>query len=69
MLTFFKLRKYIDLKAFIKVVDRDGYLLQTGVNGETMWDDDLLDKKVYLIIPGPETKIILKEHILNKWWP
>ena len=41
------------------MLDDSGYLLQDGINGETMWEDALLDREVYLIVPGIHTKILL----------
>lgn len=60
MLDFETLRNKIQLEAFIELLDSDGYLLQEGTNGETMWEDYLLEKPVYLIIPGISTKIVLE---------
>lgn len=62
-MTFYELRGKIQLEAFLEILDSDGYLLQEGVNGETMWEDDLLDMPVYLILPGnSSTKIILENN-------
>jgi hypothetical protein len=59
-MTFEELCNKIQLEANLEVLDMDGYLLQEGKNGETMWEDSLLDKEVYLILPGISTKIILE---------
>jgi hypothetical protein len=58
--TFYELRGKIQLEAFLEILDSYGYLLQEGINGETMWEDDLLDMPVYLILPGISTKIFLE---------
>lgn len=60
MTTFYDILKLIDLEAELEVLDNDGYLIQEGHRGNTMWADHLLDKPVYLIVPGIVTKIILE---------
>lgn len=60
-LTFYELRNKIQSEAFLEVLDENGYLLQDGVNGSTMWEDALLDRTVYLILPGIATKILLEK--------
>ena len=62
-MTFYDLRNKIQMEADLEVRDMDGYLLQEGKNGETMWEDSLLDREVYLIIPGISTKIILERWV------
>jgi hypothetical protein len=59
-MTFYDLRNKIQLEAELEVLDINGYLLQEGKNGETLWEDNLLDMEVYLILPGISTKIILE---------
>lgn len=59
-MTFSDLINKIQAEAFLEVLDENGYLLQDGINGETIWEDSLLDRKVYLILPGISTKILLK---------
>ena len=61
-MTFEELRNKICLDSHIEVLDNDGYTLQSGNNGETMWEDELLDKEVYYIVPGISTKIILERY-------
>ena len=65
-MTFYELRNKIQVEADLEVLDIDGYLLQEGKNGETMWEDSLLDREVYLIIPGILTKIVLERWVY--WW-
>jgi hypothetical protein len=62
-MTFEELRNKICLGTRIEVLDNDGYLLQEGYNGETVWEDEWLDKEVYYIVPGISTKIILERQV------
>lgn len=62
-MTFEELRNRICLDSHIEVLDNDGYTLQSGNNSETMWEDVLLDKDIYYIVPGISTKIILEREI------
>ena len=61
MLDFETLRNKMQLDTHLEVLDMNGYLIQEGINGETTWEDVLLDKKVYSILPGISTKIILEK--------
>ena len=61
MITLYDLLNLIDLDAELEVLDNDGYLLQEGRRGETMWNNDLLDRQVYLVHPGIVTKIFLED--------
>lgn len=49
----------ISVKAEIQVCDERGKLLQQGIRGETMWEDELIGRKVCGISPGIVTKIFL----------
>ena len=59
MITLYDLLNITNLEAELEILDRDGYLLQEGVRGETMWEDSFLDKRVYMLLPGIVTKIFL----------
>ena len=59
-MTLYDLLNKINLDSEIQILDNDGYLLQEGKRGPTMWEDDLIDKEVYMIIPGIVTKIVLE---------
>ena len=59
MITLYDLLKVINVEAELEVLDNDGYLIQEGRRGETMWEDCLLDRPVYLVLPGIVTKIFL----------
>lgn len=59
MITLYDLLNLIDLEAELEVLEWDGNLLQEGSRGSIMWDDDLLDRRVYRVIPGIITKILL----------
>ena len=59
-MTFYDLRNKIQMEAYLEILDENGYLIQEGLNGTTMWEDRLLDTKVYLIVPGIVTKILLE---------
>lgn len=61
MITLFDVLKLINLESELEILDNDGYLLQEGPRGATRWDDYLLDKQVYMIVPGIVTKIILED--------
>ena len=56
----YELLNKINLEAQLEILDIDGYLLQEGERGPIMWEDSLLDKEVYMLIPGIVTKIILE---------
>ena len=60
MVTLYDILNLVSLDTELEVLDRDCYILQEGIRGETMWEDSLLDKEVYMIIPGIVTKIILE---------
>ena len=59
-MTFYDLRNKIQMEAYLEILDENGYLIHEGLNGTTMWEDRLLDTKVYLIVPGIVTKILLE---------
>lgn len=59
-MTLYDLLNKINLESQLEILDNNGYLLQEGQRGSTMWEDELLDKQVYMIIPGISTKIILE---------
>lgn len=59
MITFYDLLNLLDLDCEIEVLEWDGDLLQEGRQGNTMWDDSLLDRRVHKVLPGIVTKIIL----------
>lgn len=59
MITLYDLLNLLDLEAELEVLEWDGDLLQEGTRGSTMWDDDLLDRRIRSIIPGIITKILL----------
>ena len=59
-MTLWNLLIKLDLESQLEVLDADGYLIQKGIRGPTMWQDDLLDKEVDLILPGIVTKIFLE---------
>ena len=60
MNTLYNVLNLFDLSSEIEILDAEGHLLQEGNRGETDWQEQLLDIKVDLIIPGIVTKIILK---------
>lgn len=60
---FYDLRNKIQVEAYLEVLDENGYLLQEGINGETLWEDVLLARKVDLIVPGIRTKILLDNEV------
>lgn len=59
MITFYDLLNILDLECEIEVFEWDGDLLQEGRRGDTAWDADLLDRRVYKVFPGIVTKIFL----------
>lgn len=59
MITLYDLLNLLDLEAELEVLEWDGDLLQEGTRGSTLWDDDLLDRRIRSIIPGITTKILL----------
>ncbi len=59
MITFYDLLNILDLEVELEVFEWDGDLLQDGPRGSTMWDDDLLDRRVSKVLPGIVTKIFL----------
>lgn len=59
MITLYDILNILDLDAELEVLDWDGDLLQKGRRGITMWDDDLLERRVRLVVPGIVTKILL----------
>ena len=61
MITLFDVLKLINIESELEILNNDGYLLQEGPRGSTWWDDELLDKQVYMIIPGIVTKIFLED--------
>lgn len=61
MITLYDLLNLLDLDVELEVFEWDYYLLQEGACGSTMWDDDLLDRRVYKILPGIVTKIFLDQ--------
>ena len=66
MMTFYDLLNIIGLDYCVEVYDVDGYLIQDGVRGMVMWQDDLLDIKVRVIYPHNETiRVILEEKYKN----
>lgn len=66
MMTFYDLLNVISLDYCVEVYDVDGYLIQDGVRGMVMWQDDLLDIRVRVIYPHNETiRVILKEKYKN----
>ena len=63
MITFYDLLNILDLECEIEVLEWDGDLLQEGRRGNTMWDDNLLDRRVHKVIPGIVTKILLDSEV------
>ena len=63
MITLYDLLNIFDLECELEVLDWDGGLLQEGSRGAAMWNDDLLDRRVRLIIPGIVTKILLDSEV------
>lgn len=59
MITLYDLLNLLDLDTELEVLDWNGDLLQEGTRGSTMWDDDLLDRRIHRVIPGIVTKILL----------
>lgn len=59
MITLYDLLNVLDLECELEVLEWDGDLLQDGLRGATMWDDDLLDRRVRKVLPGIITKIFL----------
>lgn len=59
MITLYDLLNLLDLEAELEVLEWNGDLLQEGPRGSTMWDDDLLDRRVHKVLPGIVTKILL----------
>lgn len=59
MITLYDLLNLLDPEAELEVLEWDGDLLQEGPRGSTMWDDNLLDRRVHRVIPGIITKILL----------
>lgn len=59
MITLYDLLDVLDLECELEILDWDGYLLQDGPRGDTVWNDDLLDKRVREVLPGIVTKIFL----------
>ena len=61
-MTFYDLLNVINLDYCLEVYGRDGYLIQDGVRGVVMWEDELMDRKVYMIYPHNETiRVFLEE--------
>jgi hypothetical protein len=63
MITLYDLLNLLDLDAELEVLEWDGDLLQEGPRGFTMWDDDLLGRRIRLIVPGIVTKILLDSEV------
>lgn len=59
MITFYDILKLLDSEAELEVLNFEGNLLQDGVKGSTLWEDSLLEKRIYKVIPGIVTKILL----------
>lgn len=59
MITLYDLLNLLDLDTELEVLDWNGDLLQEGTRGSTMWDDDLLDRRIHRVIPGIVTIILL----------
>jgi hypothetical protein len=59
MITFYDLLNILGLECEIEVLAWDGDLLQEGRRGDTMWDNELLDRRVHKVLPGIVTKILL----------
>ena len=59
MITLYDLLNVLDLECELEVLEWDGDLLQDGPRGATMWDDNLLDRRVRKVLPGIVTKILL----------
>ena len=59
MITLYDLLNLLDLDAELEILEWNGDLLQEGIRGSTMWDDDLLDRRIHRVIPGIVTKILL----------
>lgn len=65
-MTFYDLLNVISLDYCVEVYDVDGYLIQDGVRGMVMWEDNLLDVKVRVIYPHNETiRVFLEEKCKN----
>lgn len=60
MITFYDLLNIFDCECEIEVFEWDGDKLQEGFRGNTLWDDDLLDRPVYKVLPGIVTKVYLR---------
>lgn len=63
MITFYDLLNILDLECELEVLEWDGDLLQEGKRNNTMWDAELLDRRVYKVLPGIVTKIYLDSFI------
>ena len=59
MITLYDLLNILDLDTELEVLDWNGDLLQDGIRGSTVWNDDLLDRRIHRVIPGIVTKILL----------
>lgn len=59
MITFYDLLNILDLDCELEVLEWDGYWLQEGRRGDTIWDDNLLERRVHRVLPGIVTKILL----------
>lgn len=63
MITLYDILNVLDLEAELEVLEWDGDLLQEGRRGTTMWDDNLLERRVHLVVPGIVTKILLDAEV------
>lgn len=62
MITLYDILKLLQPHIFLEILDSDGYLLQEGERGTTVWEDKFLERQIYMIIPGITTKIILERY-------
>lgn len=63
MITVYDLLNILDAEIELEILEWDGCLLQEGRRGSTMWDDNLLDRRVHRILPGIVTKILLDSEV------
>ena len=63
MITLYDILNVLDLEAELEVLEWDGDLLQEGRRGATMLDDNLLERRVRLVVPGIVTKILLESEV------
>lgn len=61
MISLYDLLNILNLHCELEIFDFGGYLLQEGCRGDTMWEESLLDRRVYTVLPGIVTKIYLDE--------